>query len=365
MMLMSNLNTPLVTPTVAPPVGILQRIGFITLMTVTSLSFTACQPTPPQTWSGYVEGEYLYLSSPIGGRIEQLNVAAGQQVAANTLLFQLDKEPEEAIREEIAAKLKVAQAQADNTEKGRRQDELAVIQAQLANATAQATLSQNDLQRQQQLLTQGFISKAKLDDALTNVKLTQARVKELNAAVAVALLPSRIDERKAALANADAAQQALRQANWRSAQKSQNAPIAGQIAEVFFRAGEVVAAGQPILSLLPPSNVKVRFFVPESDIATLKTGQALQIMCDQCGTGIKATITRISTQAEYTPPVIYSNSQRAKLVFMVEAKPDPSSANLHPGQPIDVLRVQPVQAVQAVQAVQPVQPVQASAEKKS
>lgn len=311
-----------------------------TLLTgLSCLLFTACQPTASTNWSGYVEGEYLYLSAPIGGRIERLGVTAGQQIEANTFLFQLDKEAEEASREEVAARLIVAKAQAENTNKGRRQDELAITQAQLSNAQAQATLAQNDLQRQQQLVTQGFISKAKLDDALTNVKLTQARVKELTAALAVAKLPSRIDERKAAGANTDAAQQALRLANWRSAQKSQNAPVAGQIAEVFFRAGEVVAAGQPILSLLPPANIKLRFFVPEAEIATVKAGQQVQISCDQCGTGITATITRISTQAEYTPPVIYSNSQRAKLVFMVEAKPDPASPRLHPGLPIDVKRL--------------------------
>ncbi|MBC3872105.1 HlyD family secretion protein [Undibacterium flavidum] len=308
----------------------------IIFLSLSLLCLSACQPNTPPSWSGYVEGDYLYLSAPIGGRIDRLAVQAGQQVEANAFLFQLDKEAEEASRDELAARLLVAQAQADNTTKGRRQDELAVTQAQLANAQAQATLAQNDLQRQQQLLTQGFISKAKLDDALTNVKLTQARVKELNAALAVAKLPSRIDERNAAIANTSAAQQALRLANWRSAQKSQNAPVAGQITEVFFRPGEVVAAGQPILSLLAPSNVKLRFFVPESELATIKAGQHVQITCDQCGAPITATITRISSQAEYTPPVIYSNAQRAKLVFMVEAKPDSVSTSLHPGLAIDV-----------------------------
>lgn len=305
-------------------------------ISLSCVCFTACQPAAQQTWSGYVEGEYLYLSAPIGGRIDKLAVHAGQQVEANTFLFQLDKEAEEANREEIAARLTIAKAQAENVNKGRRQEELAVIQAQLAHAQTQATLAQNDLQRQQQLVTQGFISKAKLDDALTNVKLTQARVKELNSALAVAKLPSRIDERKAAEANTEATQQALRQATWRSAQKSQNAPVAGQIAEVFFRAGEVVAPGQPILSLLPPANIKLRFFVPEAEIATIKAGQNVQVSCDQCGAPFTATITRISTQAEYTPPVIYSNSQRAKLVFMVEAKPNSVSTALHPGLAIDV-----------------------------
>lgn len=308
-------------------------------ISLSCLMLAACQPKSAPTWSGYVEGEYIYVSATIGGRIETISVTAGQQVAINSHLFQLEKEVEDANYQEVAARLEAAKALATNTTKGRRQDELLVTEAQLSNAQAQALLASSNLQRELQLVAQGFISKAKLDDAQTNVKLTQARVKELQASLQVAKLPARIDERNAATANVDATKQALRQASWRSAQKSQNATVAGQIAEVFFRPGEVVAAGQPILSLLPPANIKLRFFVPEAEIATIKVGQQVQISCDQCGTGITASITRISTQAEYTPPVIYSNSQRAKLVFMVEAKPDPASTHLHPGQPVDVQRI--------------------------
>lgn len=305
-------------------------------LSICCLLLSACQPSPSNNWSGYVEGDYLYLSAPLGGRIEQLAVQAGQHVEANAFLFQLDKEAEDASREEVAARLVAAQAQAENVTKGRRQEELAVTQAQLENAQAQANLANADLQRQQRLVAQGFISKAKLDDAMTNVKLSQARVTELRAALQVAQLPARSDERKAAQANRDAAHQVVRQANWRAAQKSQSAPVAGQIADVFFRPGEVVAAGQPILSLLPPANIKLRFFVPEAELATIHTGQLVQVTCDQCGAPRRASISRISTQAEYTPPVIYSNSQRAKLVFMVEAKLASDAPLLHPGQPIEV-----------------------------
>lgn len=300
------------------------------------LALSACQPSTPQVWSGYVEGEYLYLSAPIGGRIEKLAVNAGQTVAADTFLFQLDSEAEDANREESAARVRAAKAQADNTSKGRRRDELAVTEAQLSNAKAQANLAANELQRQQKLIAQGFISSAKLEDALTNAKLTQAKLQELEAALQVAKLPARVDEQKAAQANSDAAQQAFRQASWRAAQKSQVAPMAGQITEVFFRPGEVVAAGQPILSLLPPANIKLRFFVPENELAKIQLGQVVQVGCDQCDPSLQARITRISSQAEYTPPIIYSNSQRAKLVFMVEAKPISAVPTLHPGQPVDI-----------------------------
>jgi HlyD family secretion protein len=301
------------------------------------LALTACKPATNHGWSGYVEGEYLYLAVPIAGRIESLSVAAGQQVKQGAPLFSLDKELEDASHDEAAARALSTKAQTANADKGKRREEIAVTQAQLANAQAQAALARSDLARQQQLLAQGFISKARIDDAHTAVKLTQARVDELNAALRVASLPARVDERSALLAAASAADQVVRQARWRSGQKSLAAPQAGLVAEVFFRPGEYVAAGQPVISLLPPENIKLRFFVPESELGGITTGQAVQINCDACPAPIAAHITRIASQAEYTPPVIYSNAQRARLVFMVEARPDQGTTlQLHPGQPVEV-----------------------------
>lgn len=304
------------------------------------LGLAGCKPAATTGWSGYVEGEYLYLAAPIGGRVESLAVSAGQQVGTGAPLFSLDKEIENASHDEATARALSAKAQAANADKGKRREEIAVTAAQLANAQAQAALARSDLARQQQLITQGFISKARIDDAHTAVKLTQARVDEFNAALRVARLPARIDERSALAASASAAEQVVRQTQWRSGQKSLAAPQAGLVAEVFFRPGEYVAAGQPVLSLLPPENIKLRFFVPEGELGGIATGQAVRISCDACAAPIAAHITRIASQAEYTPPVIYSNAQRAKLVFMVEARLDQATAvQLHPGQPVEVKTV--------------------------
>ena len=309
----------------------------LSVIAMTLALLSACQQQPNNGWTGYVEGEYLYISSPLGGRIEQLHVQAGQEVQKDSALFSLDKEAEIANIDEAKARALAAKAQALNTEKGKRKEEIAVTRAQLASAEAQAALAQNELQRQQQLVTQGFISKAKIDDATTNVKLTQARVAELKAALAVADLPARVDERAAASANAQAAEQTLRQIQWRGKQKAEVAPQAGVISDVFFRAGEVVSPGQAVLSLLPPANLKLRFYVPEAELTQIKPGQEVSVQCDGCGAPIKATISRIATQAEYTPPVIYSNAQRAKLMFLVEARPVANqNTPLHVGQPIDV-----------------------------
>jgi HlyD family secretion protein len=138
---------------------------------------------------------------------------------------------------------------------------------------------------------------------------------------------------------ADAATQALRQQQWRERQMRQVAPAAGRVADTYYRPGEWVSAGSPVVSLLPDGATKARFFVPEAEVGALAPGQGVTIHCDGCGTAIAARITRIATQAEYTPPVIYSNAQRAKLVFMVEARPNVADARrLKPGQPLDVRR---------------------------
>lgn len=299
--------------------------------------FSGCNEKTAATWSGYAEGEYVYISAPLGGRLDNINVQAGQQVNKDSVLFALDAEVENAALGEANARLQNATAQASNAEKGRRSEEIAVTQAQLASAQAQAALAKQELARQQQLVGQGFVSRSRIDDAQTNVKLSEARVAELNAALSVAKLPARIDERAAAQANADAAKEALRQTSWRSGQKSQSSPANALVAEVFFRQGEYVQPGQPVLSLLPPENRKARFFVPEAELGKIAVGQAVSLHCDGCATAIPAHISRIASQAEYTPPVIYSNAQRAKLVFMVEARPDqPGKLLLHPGQPLDV-----------------------------
>jgi HlyD family secretion protein len=304
-----------------------------------------CSDPSPSGWAGYAEGDYVYVAAPLAGALTQLQVQAGQEVAAGAPLFVLDADLERAGRAEAQARLAQAQAQVDNAAKGRRRDEIAITQAQLAQARAQAALAETDLARQQQLLAQGFIAPARLDDARTALDQARARVVELQAALQVARLPARPDEQRAAQAGVDAAAQALRQTQWRERQKQQLAPAAAQVADTYFRVGEWVNAGAPVVALLPPGAIKVRFFVPESEIAGLAPNQAVTLACDGCGSPLAARITHIATQAEYTPPVIYSNAQRAKLVFMVEARPAVDTPHrLRPGQPVDVRRASPAPA---------------------
>jgi HlyD family secretion protein len=300
------------------------------------LLVAACGKQDKDSWSGYADGDYVYVAAPIAGQLSSLDVAAGQQVTRGKPLFALDDEAEKAAREEANARLAAASYQAADTEKGKREPEVSVNEAQLAQARAQAELARNDLTRKRELLAKNFIAKAQVDEALHAYEQAQARVAELSSAVQVARLPARSDERAAAEAQVNAAKQVLKQTEWREQQKQQLAPVDAQVADTFFRPGEFVNAGQPVVSLLPAANVKARFYVPETAIQSIALGGNVTLHCDGCQP-IAAHVTFISTKPEYTPPVIYSNEQRAKLVFLVEAKPSPADApRLRPGQPVQV-----------------------------
>jgi HlyD family secretion protein len=296
-----------------------------------------CSEPADPGWSGYAEAEYVYVAAPLAGTLSALHVQAGHQVAQGQVLFGLEAEAEQAAAEEANARLAVARFQAENTGKGKRADEVAVNEAQLQQAGAQARLAQQDMVRKQDLVARGFVSRAQLDEAQAVLAQAQARVAELASLVQVARLPARVDERAAAGAGVDAARHALRQTQWRRAQKQQVAPQAGQVADTFYRSGEFVAAGQPVVALLPPGSVKARFFVPEAQLQAVALGSAVTLACDGCGPPVAARVSHIATRPEYTPPVIYSNDQRSKLVFLAEARPAVVDAvRLRPGQPLAV-----------------------------
>jgi HlyD family secretion protein len=229
-----------------------------------------------------------------------------------------------------------AQAVLANLEKGRRPPEVETVRAQLAQAQAALKASDAALERARRLVAEKFLPPQQLDDALARRDADRARVNELQSQVAVANLPARSDEIAAARAEAKAAAEALAQAQWRLDQKTQLAPSAGLVADTLYRPGEWVPAGAPVVSLLPPSNVKVRFYVPETAIARIAPGMTASVRCDGCGAPIATRVDFVAPQAEYTPPVIYSRENRSKLVFLVEARPQQPQDVLRPGLPVEV-----------------------------
>ena len=293
-----------------------------------------CEKHDDGVWQGYVEGEYLMLASPYAGQLQKLFVRRGESIEAGKPVFVLEQESERAGRMEAEQRVKSSQARLENLQVPRRPPEIAALREQVNQARAAHELSRATLSREDELFRKGFSPKARLDDARSALDRDAARVKEAEAQLRNALMPlGRENEREAAEAEMSAAKAQLAQADWRLQQKSVAAPVSALVQDTFFVAGEWVPAGRPVASLLPPGNVKARFYVPEPMLSALAIGRALEIRCDGCAP-LEARVSYVSSQAEYTPPVLYSKEARAKLVFLVEARLP--NAPLRPGQPIDV-----------------------------
>src|SRR5271167_2619378 len=297
----------------------------------------ACGPRGERPLQGYIEGEYVRVGPQFAGTLQQLSVQRGDQVAAGAPLFVLERENEIAARHQAEEQLRGALARLENIKTGKRPPEVETVAEQLRQAQAARELSAANLKRQESLFRSGFISDAALDDARTKLKSDDALVAQLRASVQTANLPGRPDEIRAAQADADAARQALAQSDWHLSQRAVVAQQAARVDDTYYVVGDFVPAGSPVVSLLPPANVKIRVYVPEPVLGRLKRGQTVSVSCDSCGNPISATISFIADRAEFTPPVLYSKDNRAKLVYLVEARPAPDiAARLNPGQPVDV-----------------------------
>ena len=304
-----------------------------------ALLAAACGNDRTDSWQGYVEGEFVSVASPFAGRLDALSVQRGQQVVQGAALFALEADDERAARQQAEDQLRAAEATLQDLKTGKRPLEVEVSRAQLAQAQAQAQRSAAALRRDQRQFEIGGIAQAQLDESRAQASSDAARVRELQRDIDVARLPGREAQQAAQAAQVAAARAALAQAQWKLSRKTVAATQAGLVYDVPYRLGEWVPAGSPVVRMLPPGNVKVRFYVPETVVGALRNGQALQVRCDGCAAPVAATISYVANEAEYTPPVIYSNETRRKLVFLVEARPSAADApKLRPGQPVEVVR---------------------------
>lgn len=302
------------------------------------LALAACSEKPPAGFQGYAEGEFVLVGAPFGGRLEKRYVNRGQDVAAGAPLFALEQENEKAARHEAEERLHNAEAKVADLVTGRRKPEVDAARAQQAQAAAARKLAERQLEQQKLLYAKGFASEEAFNNARTNYDREIARVEEMEAQIRVALQTvGRDKEITAARAEAEAARAVLAQSEWRLQQRAVAATMNALVHDTFYSEGEWIAAGNPVVSLLPPGNLKMRFFVPETMVGALKLGQQVRAACDGCSAPIPGKISYISRQAEFTPPVIFSREQRAKLVFLIEARPAPADADkLKPGQPLDI-----------------------------
>lgn len=264
----------------------MHRIIFLFALAFGAVLIAGCSEHSSGVLQGYIEGEYVYVASPLGGTLTNLAVARGEEVKTGQLLFELERTSE-------AAALDVAQKN-------------------LAQAGANLELSETTLKRREELRTNnGVISPEELDKARAQRDADAAQVQSLQAA--------------------------LEKAKWSFDQKEQFTPTNAFVQDTLYRRGEFVAAGNPVVVLLPPANIKVRFFVPETELAKIRAGETVSVNFDGAAHPYSATVNYISTQNEFTPPVLYNRENRAKLIYMIEAGFSPAdAAQLRPGQPVSV-----------------------------
>ena len=306
-------------------------------LALVSALLASCSADKPSAYQGYVEGEYVHVASPVGGRLDRLFVQRGQTIGAKAPLFELESDQETAAKRQAEEQLRAASAQLADLRLGKRSSEIDVAQAQLAQALAAEEQAALQLKRDEAQFDAGGIPRAQLEDSRANHAVKAARVRELSGQLDVSRLPAREDQIRAQSAQVAAARAALSQSNWRLDQKQVVATLGGTVTDTLYREGEWVPAGSPVVRMLPPNNVKVRFFVPEIIAGALKPGRNVSVRCDGCETDVPAAVSYVSNEPEYTPPVIYSNDTRSKLVFMVEARPAVENApKLRPGQPVAV-----------------------------
>jgi HlyD family secretion protein len=286
---------------------------------------------------GYVEGDILYIGPNEGERLDKIAVEVGSNVAQGDVLFVMATPILDRQHKEADARLNQMEAQLQNLRASmNRPEQIAVLQASLERAQAAVDLSKAEYQRQKTLYGQGNVSKAALDRAVMALARDDASLKEAQRQIEASRMASRSQEIEGAEAAMGQARAQLDQINTRIARQSVTAPAAGVVQDVFFRPGEMVNAGQPVVALLPPGNRKVRFYVPQAQLVSIKLGARVKVSCDGCKDGLWGRIYYMSGREEFTPPVIFSDQERAKLVFKIEARLEGDARELPIGLPVSI-----------------------------
>ena len=286
---------------------------------------------------GYVEGETTLVAPPVAGRLVARPVERGDRVKKGDRLFVIDTTQAEAEVARAVAVLAEFKARHANLLTGKRAEEQEVVRAQRREIEANLVMAEADLARQTDLLAKRITSRQSYDQSVAQVAELRARMASMRARERAGDLSARQPEIDAAAALVEQQEAILNRAKNQLADLMPVAPDDGLVENTFFNVGEWVPPGSPVVSLLPDFRIKLRFFVPEGELAKARTAMRVRFSCDGCTPDLGATVTYISPRAEYTPPIIYSQGTRAKLVFMVEAQPGLTDAQrLHPGQPLEV-----------------------------
>jgi len=297
-------------------------------------SLFACDAAAPLA-VGYVEGEYVLLAPIEVAQVKLVSVRRGDRIKPGVTIAQLDTSDAEIAIAQSEAALAQAQAQLADLKLGKRPEEIAVLEAALTSAMAQEAEAERVVKRIEDLLKRGIATQADFDTASTSLEVARAAVGQAKANLAVAALPARPEAIVAAENQVKQASSARDQARLRFTKRSIEAPTEGRVQDIIRTPGDLAGPSAPVLSMLPDGAVKLKLYVPESSFSAVSVGTDLSVHCDGCEAGLKAKVSYVSPDPEFTPPVIYSLENRQKLVYLVEARPE-NDGKLQPGQIVDV-----------------------------
>lgn len=311
----------------------MKRIAWL----MAALALAGCDKPPAEdAFQGFVDADYLRIAAPEAGWLTAVPVVNGATVDAGAPLFTLDDALQRATVAQARATLDRAESDLADQLKGARPEEIASIEAQLAEAEASLELAHQQRARQETLARTRVASEQSLDQARAAADQAEARRNRIRADLATARLPARADRIASARAAVEAARASLEQAEWHLTQRSVASPAAGVVDDVVRRSGEWVPGSGTVISLLPRDATKVVFYVPEPRRNAVRLGETVAVECSDCPATLTARVSRIAQEAEYTPPVIYSRETRAKLVWRIEAVLADIPGAPSPGQPVSV-----------------------------
>ena len=290
------------------------------LISMLGLCLLAACGDKTEALNGYAEGKFVMLAPETTGRVQNLGAVEGAHVDAGALLFQLEDTAEQAALEAARAAAEAAGARFDDAAAGGRTQEIAAARDQLAQGQAVQERTRKDRVRAQELFDSGTIPRAQLDAAIAAAQAANAQVSELRQRLTLVELPARDDQlrnltatARQATAQAQAAADALRR-------RAVVAPAAGKVERVVRHAGDLASPTMPVVRFLPDGQMIAVLYIPEPRLARTPVGTKLAVFCDGCPAEARAEITSIANEPEFTPPVIYSDNERARLVFRAEAK---------------------------------------------
>lgn len=304
------------------------KLHSVPFAVLAALLLSACSAEEEQGWLGYTEGEEAFIAAPQPGWITSVEVERGESVSVGDMLFTLDATRELAARDNARAAIAAAEAMITQADA-----QAAQASGARASAQADATRFQSEYERQQELVAIGATPRREVETAQAALESAVARRAQADAQRAQA-----VGVRTQALARIEEAEASLAAVEFNLSERSVTARVGGTVQDIYFRTGEY-ATSAPVLSVLPPANIFIRFFVPETEVATLNLGDAVRISCDGCPDDLTASISFIAQEVEFTPPVIYSVENRQRLVFKAEARMD-GGLPLRPGLPVTVTPVE-------------------------